>query len=561
MSGIEMMDLIAVAQPNGGYFSLVKIIVLALLLLPWFILAPWVQKDAKKVHASQTTWPLAVLVVGALTVLIWITQPFYFIGLLGYILLTGSVLIAYVAQHNARVHSEEEKILTIVHLKGLFSSKKEEKEKPIKLVTKLRLYNAGGKASPPPAPDAVLEDQETYNVAQELLYDIVFRRASEADLTPQGGQTRVRFLIDGVVQERPPLPQVTGERVIQYLKGVGGMDVSDHRRPQAGKMAVDLAGMQIEIVLRSAGTTNGQRMQFRVIQEFVQTQLDALGMDEATLGRIREVNNAGRGLIIVSGRAGSGVTSTLYSLLREQDAFIQQVESIEARPALEMENILQHAYGDAKDEVPSLLSAVLQRNPNVIMMDDCPDPTSAQMIARAAPDKMVLLGMAAGDTFMALAKWIKLCGDAGIAVGPLKLVLCQMLLRKLCPNCREPYVPNPDMLAKANISGQGIERFYRPPTKPPTDEDGNPMTCVACQGTGYLGRTAVFELMDITDELREMIRSGAPLPQIKATCRKNRMLYLQEQALQRVIGGITSIQEVIRLSQPDRKPEPQERPR
>ncbi|MGA2265590.1 MAG: hypothetical protein ABSH10_04065, partial [Phycisphaerae bacterium] len=94
----------------------------------------------------------------------------------------------------------------------------------------------------------------------------------------------------------------------------------------------------------------------------------------------------------------------------------------------------------------------------------------------------------------------------------------------------------------------------RPPTKPLTDEDGNVMTCVACQGTGYLGRTAVFELMDMTDELREMIISGAALPQIKTACRKNRMLYLQEQALQRVIGGITSIQEVIRLSQPDKKP-------
>jgi len=556
MSGIETMNLIAIVHPNGGYFSLVKIIVLFVLLLPWFLLAPWVQKDAKKIHASPTAWPLAVLAVGAFTVLIWITQPFYFIGLLGYVLLTGSVLIAYVAQHNARSHSEEEKILTIAHLRGLFRGRKkqEEKEKPIKLVTKLRLYTAGGKASPHPTPDASPEDQETYNAAQELLYDVVFRRASEADLTPQGGQTRVRFLIDGVVQERPPMPQVTSERVIQYLKGVGGMDVSDHRRPQGGKMAVDLAGMQIEIVLRSAGTTEGQRMQFRVIQEFVQTQLDALGMDETTLRRIREVSNAGRGLIIISGRAGSGVTSTLYSILREQDAFIQQVESIEARPALEMENILQHAYGEAKNEVPSLLSAVLQRNPNVIMMDDCPDPTSAQMIARAAPDRLILLGMAAGDTFMALAKWVKLCGDAGIAVGSLKLVLCQMLLRKLCPNCREPYVPNPDMLAKANISGQGIDRFYRPPTKPLTDEDGNVMTCVACQGTGYLGRTAVFELMDMTDELREMTISGAALPQIKTACRKNRMLYLQEQALQRVIGGITSIQEVIRLSQPDKKP-------
>jgi type II secretory ATPase GspE/PulE/Tfp pilus assembly ATPase PilB-like protein len=128
-----------------------------------------------------------------------------------------------------------------------------------------------------------------------------------------------------------------------------------------------------------------------------------------------------------------------------------------------------------------------------------------------------------------------------------------MLLRKLCPNCRESYVPNPEMLAKANLSGQRIERFYRPPTKPLTDEKGNPIGCVACQGTGYLGRTAVFELLEVTDEVRQLIVTGATLAQIKATCRKNRMLYLQEQALQRVIDGVTSVQELIRVSQADKK--------
>ncbi len=550
MSETAMTGLMAAALPAGGYFSPVKIIVMFLLLLPWLYLAPWVQKDAKKVRASQTAWPLAVLVVGLLTVMIWTIQPFYIIGLLAYVLLTGGVLLAYVVHRNARVEDVEDKVLTVTHLKGLF---RKDRERTIKLVHKLKLYYGSGKVAIPPGLESPPEDVETYNAAQELLYDIVFRRASEADLSPQSGQTRVRFVIDGVVQERPAMPQAVSERVIQYLKGLGEMDVQDHRRPQAGQMAVDLAGMQIEMALRTAGTTGGQRMQFRVIQEFVQTQLDALGMDVNMLARIRELNSAENGLIIVSGRSGSGVTSTLYSLLREHDAFINQLESIEARPAVDMENITQHAYGDAKDKVAPMLTSVLRREPNVIMVDECPDTATAELIVQAAANKSVLMGMSASDTFVALAKWIKLCGDPKAAAWPLRAVLCQMLLRKLCPNCREAYVPNPEMLAKANISGQGIERFYRPPVKPLTDEKGNPITCVACQGTGYLGRMAVFELLDVTDEIRELIVSGAVLAHLKATCRKNRMLYLQEQALQRVIDGITSIQEVIRVSQPDKE--------
>ncbi|MCJ7544371.1 MAG: Flp pilus assembly complex ATPase component TadA [Phycisphaerae bacterium] len=551
MSGTVMMDLIGAAQSTGPYFSPVKILVMFLLMIPWMILAPWVQKDAKKVRASQTGWPVAVLLVAAGTTFIWLVQPYYVIGLLTYVLLTGGVLVAYITHRNSRVNSEEDKVLTVSHLKGLFSG---QKPKTITVLRKLRLYHASGKAAIPPTATSSEEEQQAYNACQELLYDIVFRRASEADLSPaSGGQTRVRFVIDGVVQDRPPLPLPLTEAIIQYLKGLGGMEVEDRRRPQGGQMAVDLAGMQIEIGLRSAGTTGGQRMQFRVIQEFVQTRLDGLGMDEGTLARVKEINGAGSGLIIVSGRSGSGVTSTLYSLLREHDAFVHQLESVEARPAVDLENITQHTYGDAKDKVASVVAAVLRRDPNVLMVDECPDTATAELLANTAADKTILLSLSASDTFTALAKWVKLCGDAQLAAGPLQAVLCQMLLRKLCPNCREPYVPNPEMLAKANLSGQGIERFYRPPTKPLTDEKGNPIGCVACQGTGYLGRTAVFELLEVTDEIRQMIVSGAPVAQIKAVCRKNRMLYLQEQALQRVIGGVTSVQELIRVSQMERK--------
>jgi type II secretory ATPase GspE/PulE/Tfp pilus assembly ATPase PilB-like protein len=551
MSGTILMDLIGAAPSTGAFFSPAKIFVLFLLMIPWMILAPWVQKDAKKVRASEAGWPIAVLLVAAGTVFIWLVQPYYIIGLLTYVLLTGGVLMAYVTHRNSRVDSEEDKVLTIAHLKSVFSG---QKPKSVTVIQKVKLYHASGKAAIPPTASSSEEDQEAYNGAQELLYDIIFRRASEADLSPAGGgQTRVRFIIDGVVQERPPMPLPLSEAVIQYLKGLGGMDVDDRRRPQGGQIAVDLAGMQIEMALRSAGTTGGQRMQFLVIQEFVQTRLDALGMDEGTLARVKEINGAGSGLIIVSGRSGSGVTSTLYSLLREHDAFIQQLESIESRPAVDLENVTQHTYGEAKDKLASVLAAVLRRDPNVLMVDECPDAASAEQIAQAAADKTILLGLSAVDTFTALAKWVKLCGEAPLAAAPLRAVLCQILLRKLCPNCREAYVPNPEMLAKANLSGQRIERFYRSPTKPLTDEKGNPIACVACQGTGYLGRTAVFELLEVTDEIRQLIISGAPLAQIKAACRKNRMLYLQEQALQRVIDGVTSVQELIRVSQPERR--------
>jgi type II secretory ATPase GspE/PulE/Tfp pilus assembly ATPase PilB-like protein len=352
--------------------------------------------------------------------------------------------------------------------------------------------------------------------------------------------------------ERPPIGLENSEAIVQYLKAVGGMDVEDRRRPQQGKISVDLAGMQLEMSLQSAGTTGGQRMRLRVLQEFVRTKLDTLGMDPEMLAKVREINQAGPGLLILSGRPGSGVTSTLYSLLREHDAFVHQLETLEAKEAIDLENVTQHVYGEP-DRVGAMLSSVLRHDPDVVMVDQCPDEATAELILAAAGDKTILLGMQAADTFSALARWVRLCGNPAAAAASLRAILCQVLLRKLCPNCRESYPPNPEVLAKANLSAIKVQKLYRPPTKPLTDEKNNPISCPTCQGSGYLDRTAIFELLEITDEIRQLIAGGAALAQIKAACRKGRMLYLQEQALRRAIEGVTSIQEMIRVWQPEKK--------
>jgi type II secretory ATPase GspE/PulE/Tfp pilus assembly ATPase PilB-like protein len=270
------------------------------------------------------------------------------------------------------------------------------------------------------------------------------------------------------------------------------------------------------------------------------------------LQRLREISGRGQGLILVSGRPGTGVTSTLYSLLREQDAFIKQLVTLEQQVEVDLENITQNKYANAAD-LPGRLASALRLDPDVVMVDECENEKAAATINEAAQRILILLGVKAADTFQALAKWVKLAGPEGM--NSLQAVLCQVLVRKLCPECREAYTPDPSMLAKANLPSKKIERFYRPPTKPLTDEKGNEIVCHACRGTGYIGRTAVFELLEVTDEIRQLVATGQSVSQIKAACRKNKMLYLQEQALRKVIQGVTSVQEVVRVSQKPQKPQ------
>jgi len=309
----------------------------------------------------------------------------------------------------------------------------------------------------------------------------------------------------------------------------------------------------VDITITATGTTGGQRIQFRVTQEAIRTELDKLGMSTDVFQRTAKMVARSNGLVIVSGRPGSGVTSTLYSMLRRHDAFVKQLVTLEAKAATDLENVTQNVYGEP-GKLVGALTAALRHDPDVVMVDRCDDPESAEVIRQGAARKLILLGMPAGDSFTALARWIKVCGDAASAMAILRGVLCQALVRKLCPACRESYRPDRQLLAKANIPAGGVEQFYCPPKPGRVDEKGKPIVCPTCQNTGYVGRTGVFELLEVTDEIRKLVAEQAPLSRIKGACRKNNMQYLQEVALQKVMEGITGIQEVIRVTQPPKKP-------
>ena len=536
---------LAAAGEVGGYVDPLKIIVMLVLFVPWLYVAPWVNKDSRSLKLGQTRWGVIILGCAALAWLLWFLIPNFFIGLVSYLVFAGGSLVVYVAFRNTRV-PESAKVLTGEHLASLFGGGR--KHVVVEVVTRVKLYGGNGRIVLAPSPRTATPAEITaHNLVQDLLHDIVWRRASEADLSPTGRGGILRLVIDGVVVDRLPMSLYDSEAVINYLKLHGSMNVEDRRRPQRGKIAVDLSGKRADIVLTSAGSMRGQRMQFRIEQEAARTCLADLGMAPDQTEKVRQMVLGGNGLVIVSGRSGSGVTSTLYSLLREHDAFTNSLVTLERQSTIDLENITQSAYGD-EAKLPEMLVSALRRDPDVVMVDACPDPATAAHIIEAAAAKSMLLGLHASDSFMALARWLKVSGRPAEAMANLRGVLYQVLLRKLCTSCREPYRPDPGLLARANLLSQKIDVFYRQPTHALTDEKGNPFICPVCQGTGYVGRTGAFELLEITDGLRRLVLSGASVRQIRAECRRSKMLYLQERALQKVIAGDTSVQEVIRIT-------------
>jgi type II secretory ATPase GspE/PulE/Tfp pilus assembly ATPase PilB-like protein len=528
--------------PEGPYLSLGKILTMIVLLLPWLYVATWVNRDVVQVRAPAMRWRLILAAAGLAGVLLWLLLPWYAAGLVIYLLLVAGAGYGYVYDRNRRVKPRN-RVLTAEHLTGLMKKRKEAK---VEAVTHVKLYD--NFTRPVFAPPAEQQDElQAYNLAQGFLHNVVLSRASQADLTVGGEQASVRYVVDGVVQKMPAIARGDAESIVAYIKTLAGLDVEETRRPQEGKMGVEAGDRPLDVMVQTAGSTQGQRMLLKIVQETARTDLDELGMPEPMRERLIALG-ARPGLLIVSGPKGSGVTSTVYSLLRTHDAFMKQLATLEARPSVDLENVTQITYAD-KAALPGQLAKLLRRDPDVAAVDLCPTTQVAKVITDAASEKSILLEMRAESSFKALAQWVKLAGDARQeAVGALHAVLCQVLLRKLCPACREAYQPPKELLARLNIPADKVDRFYRPPTQPLVDEKGNPRICETCRGTGYFGREGAFELLEVTDEIRQLVQDNAPLNQIKSACRKNKMLYLQEQGLRKVIAGQTSIEEVVRVS-------------
>jgi type II secretory ATPase GspE/PulE/Tfp pilus assembly ATPase PilB-like protein len=412
---------------------------------------------------------------------------------------------------------------------------------------RIRLYSSDGR------PVIINEAQEMdldavreYNLVQELLHAAASGRASEVDVVPYDEQAGVRFVVDGVVVDQPSLSAADADTIIQYIKDKAGLKPEDRQNLQRGKISIDIAGSPVDMEVATAPAKGGQRMRIRVIQELAQTNVNMLGLDEKMIARLDELMT-GHGILLVAGPPHSGVTSTEYSLLKKQDPYMRLLSTVESTKIVDLENITQQEYGDAANLSKQLASA-MRRDPDVLMVDQAPDPTTAVQVCDYAKQKYIIVGIHAKDSFAALARWLKTVGNVQAGLADVRGVLAQVLIRKLCPDCKEPYPPEPQLLQKLKLPPERVGQFYRPPTIKPKDKDGEIIPCQTCKDSGYYGRTGVFELLVVDDLLKQVMTSGPTLEKMKAAGRKNGMRFLQEQAILKVVAGETSLEEVVRVA-------------
>ncbi len=546
--------LAALPEPGGYYFSSFKVVLFLLCLVLWGHNAAWVQEDTKVIRVPAGVWTALAFGSGALSLVLWLLVPAYWVGIALYAVIHGGAMVFYVMFRNGRV-GPGQTVLTIAHLQRLGKGGSPAEAKTFSK-DRTRIKDFEGKT---PAWPTDPEEHASYSALQELLLDAIWRRATDVRMDLMGDEgVKVVYRIDGVDRAREPLDGQFGPKVFAHLKRIAGMRPEELRRPQVGRFKATIGAggagdKSVDVDAKTSGSTAGQRFILRLIAEESRFRLSDLGLTAAQLSSLQELVSSNKGLIIASGPRNSGITSTLYAMLRSHDAFLQNIHTLEVSKDQDVENITQHVYDSQSGDVSfgKRFRSILRTEPDVCMASDVPDAeTAVQGLTSARQGKKIYLGLIARDSFSALQKVIQAVNDNALVAAGLLAITNQRLVRVVCASCRRAYKPDPSILKKANLPVGENRPFFRPPNpgEVEVDKHGNPILCAVCQGSGYLGRTGVFELLIVDDDIRAHIARGTSLPTIKAEARKKGMLYLQEVALHKVYEGMTSINEVLRVT-------------
>ncbi|QDT52649.1 Type II secretion system protein E [Caulifigura coniformis] len=534
----------------GGYISLWKFAPVLLLFAAWIHYGNWVAEDAASLKVRPVLWNGVQLGAGVGAMFLALTVPSFAGSFIGSLLAWGGPLAIYIKERNDRV-PDSGKVMTPAHLKkwgvrqlarigvhlGTGRAVDSVVGPPIIFIGKTRTGAKDEKAS------RAVETSKGYMAARELVYDAILRRATDIHIEPNEDETSVRIRIDGVMYPTEPFDRPIGDAITNIFKVLSAMDITERRRPQDGSFGALCEKREIDFRLASQGTRHGEKLSIRILdQSNSVSTLEGLGMRKQLEEKIKLIIDQPHGMFLSCGPTGAGKSTTLYAFLSYIDRYENNIITVEDPIEYKMEGVTQIEINQKSGQsFGQSLKSILRQDPDVVMIGEIRDEETAKIACQAAATgHMVFSTVHANDSVSALFRILDLGVEPFMLGGSLSAVLAQRLARRLCPHCREAYHPNPEFLKKAGLSAEKVKEFYRPPTNPEE-------SCTHCGGLGYRGRVGVFELLNINERMRDMIRDKAAMSAIKAEARKDGMLYMKEEGLRLVVRGVTSVDELLRV--------------
>lgn len=374
-----------------------------------------------------------------------------------------------------------------------------------------------------------------------ILYQAIHDCASDIHFEPFENEFRIRYRVDGVLCEMSPPPRHLALPVISRVKVMANMNIAESRLPQDGRIQKRIAGRQVELRVSTLPTQFGESVVLRVLdRSTVNLDLEMLGMPDYIGASVIELINRPNGIFIVTGPTGSGKTTTLYSCLQKVNTVDSKMLTAEEPVEYDLEGIMQVPVNEGIGlTFARVLRALLRQDPDRIMIGETRDLETAQIAIQASlTGHLVFTTLHTNDAPGAITRLIDLGVEPFLISATLEAVLGQRLLRRICPNCRAACRPNESLLAQLELSKRDIadrEFFYG-------------AGCNTCNQTGYKGRKGIYELMKISDSLRELINERAPTVVLKQRAIESGMITLRQDGLRNIFAGEVTIEEVLKYT-------------
>ena len=391
-----------------------------------------------------------------------------------------------------------------------------------------------------PVAEARIDDTPIVRLATGLLVEAVHSAASDIHVEPQPDGLRVRYRVDGMLRDVARVPRTSSAALISRLKISAGLDIAERRLPQDGRLRFHADGVAVDARVSTLPGIHGEKLVIRLLPTGEVAELDSLGLDTDQLAVLRSAAHAPQGLIVFTGPTGSGKTHTLYSLLREISVPERNVVTLEDPVEIQFPGITQVQINERTGlDFARGLRAILRQDPDVILVGEIRDTETAELAVRAAlTGHLVLTTLHTLDAAAAVTRLVDMGVAPFLVASSLTAVIAQRLVRRPCPRCVEDAAPDSGMLAALGDHDWSGARFVAG------------VGCHHCGGTGYQGRTGIFEVLAVDAMVRAVLRRSGDEETIRATAIEAGMTTLRAAALRAVRTGVTTVEEVLRVCPP-----------
>ena len=376
-------------------------------------------------------------------------------------------------------------------------------------------------------------------LVSEVIQVAMAKRASDIHIEPRAEDTIVRMRVDGVLHEHQSLPRSLQNSLVSRVKILSDMDISERRTPQDGRFMASIGTRQLDLRVSTLPTQYGEKVVIRLLETSAPlTSYSDLGMPADVSAGLSEILAAPQGMLLVTGPTGSGKSTTLYSSLNKLRQSSVNIVTVEDPVEYVLPGINQvHVNTKAGLSFVTCLRSILRQDPNIIMVGEIRDKETAEIAMKAAQTgHLVLSTLHTNDSFSAVVRLLDLGIPGYLISSSLTGILAQRLVRVLC-SCR----------SMQPSTSEFQERMRQLGLSSPPKEMAVAEGCDRCNQTGYMGRVGIYELLQVDESIRSVIRNGGNVGQIRETSRANGMRLLQEDAVAKVLSGLTTLEEILRV--------------